>query len=378
MKNDTRKNYIFSIAFFTLTFFNLFVPNTSAQSIILLALVVVSAIISKFYIKGKNINNLNKKTVAILVGVLSIIYVAILYLLGFVYSFYKNPIAFGLTSFFKRVLPYLVLVICSEIIRKVCITREKKIPIFFTTMGLILAEITIHLGTYSLINFQEILTLVGYVIFSSISTNLLMNYMIKRYGVIPNILYRVITTVYVYTFPILPDVYLFFQSVYKIIYPYIIYLILDNSFEMNVFRKAKDEKRVNIIFIIFGILVIIGFVMLISCEFRYGLMAIGSSSMATSINKGDAIIYEEYESQNLQIGDIIVFNKNNVKTIHRIVEIQKKKNEIIYYTKGDNNQNIDDGFVTADDIIGVCKFRIIYIGWPTVLLSEFITNIGMA
>lgn len=35
-----------------------------------------------------------------------------------------------------------------------------------------------------------------------------------------------------------------------------------------------------------------GIIMLISCQFRYGILVIGSGSMTGTINKGDAIIYE--------------------------------------------------------------------------------------
>ena len=370
MKKDSKKIHIFSGILFTLTLFNLFVPNTFVQLWSLVIFLVMFTILSKIFIKDKNVDNINKKTVVCLVSVLSVVYVVFLYLLGLYSGFYKKSINFGITSLLQRLLPYSVIVICSEIIRNIFVSKGKKHITIITTISLIFIEVTTYLGLYSLWNLQEILMLVGYVIFSAISTNLLMNYMVKRYGIIPNILYRIITTVYIYIFPLLPNVYLFFQSVYRIIYPYAIYLILESSFEINNFKKAREEKKSNIITFIIGITMILGIVMLVSCKFRYGLIAVGSSSMAGSIDKGDAVVYEEYKNQNLQKEDVIVFYKGNVKTIHRIVEVQKKNGEIIYYTKGDNNQTTDKGFITDKDIIGIVKFRIIEIGWPTVWLSE--------
>lgn len=81
------------------------------------------------------------------------------------------------------------------------------------------------------------LVLIGYITIPSISSNLLCNYMVKKYGLIPNIFYRIITGIYIYIFSVLPDIYMFFQSIYKIIFPYIIYVIIDDLFENNKFKK---------------------------------------------------------------------------------------------------------------------------------------------
>ena len=45
----------------------------------------------------------------------------------------------------------------------------------------------------------------------------------------------------------------------------------------------------------------------------------------------------------------------------------------IFYTKGDNNEFVDNWEVYEDDIIGVVKFRIKYLGWPSVLLNDLLS-----
>lgn len=92
--------------------------------------------------------------------------------------------------------------------------------------------------------------------------------------------------------------------------------------------------------------------------------------MAGSINKGDAIFFEQYRGQKLEEGQVIVFLKDNVQTIHRIDDIQILNGETIYYTKGDNNQQKDEGYRIEQDIKGIVKFRLLYIGWPTVWLNQ--------
>lgn len=96
--------------------------------------------------------------------------------------------------------------------------------------------------------------------------------------------------------------------------------------------------------------------------------------MTGEINKGDAVIFEQYDGQPLLNGQIVVFNKDNKKIIHRIIDIQTLKGEEVYYTKGDANQQKDQDYITADDVIGIVKLRVIKIGWPTIWLSEIIKN----
>jgi signal peptidase I len=96
--------------------------------------------------------------------------------------------------------------------------------------------------------------------------------------------------------------------------------------------------------------------------------------MTGSINKGDAIIFEQYKGQELEEGQVIIFYKDNIQTIHRIQDIQLLNGETIYYTKGENNQQKDDGYRIEQDIIGVVKFKLIYIGWPTIWVKQLFST----
>jgi signal peptidase I len=110
--------------------------------------------------------------------------------------------------------------------------------------------------------------------------------------------------------------------------------------------------------------------MLISCQFRFGALVVGSSSMSDSINKGDVIIYDDNEIKNLKIGDVIVFNRGSTKIVHRIVNMKTVNNEYIYYTKGDNNSTEDEGYVNKNDIYGKVVTSIPKIGMPTLYLHD--------
>ena len=72
----------------------------------------------------------------------------------------------------------------------------------------------------------------------------------------------------------------------------------------------------------------------------------------------------------LEVNDVIIFNREDIKTVHRIISIDSFNGETRYYTKGDANVVLDDGYVIKDDIIGTTIFRIRYIGYPTLWLRD--------
>lgn len=93
--------------------------------------------------------------------------------------------------------------------------------------------------------------------------------------------------------------------------------------------------------------------------------------MTGTINKGDAIIYEKLdEDEKIEIGDIIVFKSENIRVIHRVIDKKDTGAEIKYYTKGDANPEVDEGYRTEEDIIGKTRARIPYIGEVTLMLNE--------
>lgn len=374
MKKDKLIEYIFAIILCSLLFFDLFVLNVFNNKHILAMFLLIYLIICKIFVKSRKIESINTKKVILLMIVFAILYILILYIVGIFTGFYKNSISFTIKELYNRILPLTAIIIISELIRNTFVTRNDKKSTIIITIALILVDITTYINLYNSFNLEEVLALIGYVVLSSISTNLLCNYVVKRYAYLPNILYRIITIIYIYIFGILPDIYLFFQSVYRIIYPYIIYLIIDFAFPTDNFKVALKNKKTNFIGLLITIIISINIVLLVSCKFRYGIMVVGSSSMTGSIDKGDAVIFEQYDGQELKEGEVIIFSKDDILTIHRIQDVQILNGQAIYYTKGDANQQQDDGYRTHKDITGVVKLKINYIGWPTIWINELFSN----
>lgn len=368
------KKLVFGLILLSLVFFTLFVPSNYSKEILVLILFISTIVSLTFFKKAKTFST-DEKKVVIQMTVFACIYVMGLYLIGIYSGFYKNPVVSNIKIELKYVILSAIIIVLSEIIRYALVSKKDKYSTTIVTTAIIIIDIILYAQIYDITNLNDFLTVLGLVVFASIAENLLFNYTCIRFGYKPIIIYRLITVLYAYIIPILPEIYTYFKSIIRIIFPYLVFLFIENIYaskKIIVNRLTKTKKIISSLSIILlGILL----TMLISCKFYIGMISVGSNSMKNSINKGDAVVFTKYTDQELKVGDIIIFNKNNINVIHRIINIEDVNNEIRYTTKGDNNNTKDLGYITDSDIIGISKLRLRYIGYPSILLMDFFNSI---
>lgn len=85
-----------------------------------------------------------------------------------------------------------------------------------------------------------------------------------------------------------------------------------------------------------------------------------SGSMIPEIQIGDVVLVKETE--NVHVGDIIAFRRDSSVIVHRIVKEMNIKGNVMYQTKGDNNNIEDAELVDVSTIEGVSTGKIPYIG----------------
>lgn len=370
MKKDKIKVYILEFMLCIIFFFTLFVSSTYLRTITALLLVLSFLLVRKIVHK-RNIISLHHKQVTILVGLLSVVFLLIFYLLGLYFGYVKSLVTFNLWTLLLMVIPTAIIIIFSEIIRNIFMSEKSIMSKILTTIFLILIDLTLYTTVGQFTTFEGFVDVIGFSLLASIANNLLWNYTSVRFGYRPSIVFRLTITLYEFIIPIVPNVFMYFRCFLRIVYPYIIYLILEVLYaKKNFIVSVKDKKRDNIISVIILTIMIL-MIMLISCEFRYGLLVIGTGSMAGTIEVGDAVLYERYDNQNIKEQQIIIFERDEIRVVHRIVDIKDVNGVRRYYTKGDANKQNDSGYLTKDDIWGVVKFKVKYIGYPTLMLREF-------
>lgn len=368
---------VLEIILSVLLFFNLFISKSVDTTYTLVWLTVFLTLSLFVYgYRAPSKRNL-KESLLIIVG-MSTILIGTFYLVGFKTGFsvsyssiFKNYI---LTSTWIKVF---LIVILSEILRYIIIQNHERKKIYdYIILGLMLVimvfiDISTAVKIFTLTSFNQIYEFFALILIQSISKNLLLNYISKRNGAIPGIVYRFIIDLHIYFLPIIPRINIFIKAVILLIFPYIVYTVLNKimgTVKIEPARKKKNNYLATAIsLVVFGALV-----MLVSREFRYAMIAIGSDSMIGEFNKGDAVIYEQFDKyeESLKVGDVIVFVKNGVMIVHRINDIYTIDGMKAYRTKGDANKTADNWIVTQDDIIGVYKAKVLFIAWPSVLLNE--------
>lgn len=383
MKNNKLKLYLLEILLFIILFVALIVSSKISYITISLILLVYT-IILKLLVKNTKKLSIYKKQIFITLLAFALIYIGVFYLFGlYVYDFSKAPTILGLTTTYKFIIPLTLIIISTEVIREAFISQNEKIHILkkeinilqpMTFINTVLIDIIIYARVYDITKFEDFLTLMGFILFASISCNMFYNYITKRYGKNGVIGYKLLTILYLYIIPIIPNMYIYFRSFLRMIYPYIMYLILEHTYSKTNFAVAYKDKRKNIIGITITLILATLITMLISCKFKYGILVIGSESMTGTINIGDTIIYEQYKNQEIKKGDIIVFKTRGITVIHRVINIENINNEIRYITKGDANEQEDDEYQTSNNIIGIKKLKIKFIGYPSLWIRELFTK----
>lgn len=374
MKKDKKVSYILESILCIILFFALFVPNIFTR-VAVAVILTIYMIITRKILQKRNILSIYHKQATLLMLLLGIAYLVIFYLMGLYFGYYNAIIKLSISSIINTILPLTLIIITSEVIRGIFLANKSIASKILIIISMVLVDLAIYTNIYQITTLNGFVDIMSFTVFAAISCNLLYNYISTRFGSKPVIVFRLITVLYAYIIPIIPNVYIFFRSFLRIVYPYIIYLILEQCYSKDNFVVATKDKKKNIIITVILSIIMVFIIMLISCKFKYGMLVIATESMTGTINKGDAVIFEAYDEQKISEGQVIIYEREGIQIVHRVIEMEQVNGETRYYTKGDSNQQVDKGYVTEKEIVGISKFRIMYIGYPTIWLRDIFTKV---
>lgn len=360
--------FAFVIVFLLL---NLLVLNISAK-LQLLPIFIIIFLLSFIFFKFRKDKTYARIQVTITMLLIGIVQIVLYLLTGFLEGFSKNAISMSFNRFLTVILPIILILVVIELLRYMISVKFEKnnlIRILSITM-FVLFDVTLFGSNVNFNSLDSVLEFLGITFFPSLVSNIVFDDMVVKYGYKPILVYRLLTTLYYYMLPIVPNMYILFRAIARIVIPLIFYFILSYMYDRVTFQEAlKVKPKISISSIIILILVII-MAGLISCEFRYGILTIGSGSMTGTLNKGDIAFFEKFNGQELEIGDIIIFKRGKRNIVHRITQVGLFNDEYVYITKGDKNKVEDNGYVYQKDIQGIVHYRIKYIGYPSIWIRN--------
>ena len=371
MNKDKKVLYTMSIIAFAVL---LVIFAVTARNSVIFAAAAMALITPAFciLIKKRGSLSINKREVLLLTTVIAALYVIIMLIAGTFVTSYKNPYFVNVERLLKIIIPSAVVIIASEIIRYVLLCQKNKFANIVSWLICVMAEVLMFSGVAEFESFNHFMDLVGMTLFPAVSSNVYYHYVAKRFGALPNVSFRLVSTLYVYFIPIYSEIPSALHASIKILLPLMMLALTSALFEKKKRNAIVKGKKVSLIGTVVAVAVVISTAMLISCQFRFGAIVIATESMTGEINKGDMIIYERYDGQPIKEGQVIVFMSYDVRIIHRVVKIEHIGNEVRYYTKGDANEEQDQGYVTEADIVGLTDMKLSYVGYPTLWLRELL------
>lgn len=322
----------------------------------------------------------NKKKIIVLVTIVSLLYQVINYAFwGMTNGFVKSIYTINLTFFINLIIPLILVILTSEVLRHQMLTKGKSSTLIFitTTILFIIVDLCLNISAYNITGSKGIIEIILALLLPSIVKNLFLSYLSFNYGYTSPIVYRIIVEVAFLFLPYYLDIPIYIETITNILLPFI--LLISVTYLVKIYKKnivkEKSTKYSKIRTIISLIIIFISliFFALISGVFKYTIVAIGSDSMNPVISRGDAVILQKTKNySSLKEGNIIIYKKEGKIVIHRIVEIKKEKDKYYFITKGDANKTVDTWLVREEEIIGKSLFKVNYVGYPTIWFSEYL------
>lgn len=377
MKKNEKRILLLEIITLLFLILNVFVKNILTEYTIFFFLLVLF-LISIYLVGFEKQKILVEKRVLKQIIFYTLSFLIIKYGLGLLVGFLSTSYSLTIVNIFKNSFPILLIIIVEELYRyNICKKGEKnKLIIYISVIIFTLIDVSLIISNYNLNDLESTLKLLITVVCPNIFKNAMLSDFSKKYGFKSCIIYQLIMNLYIYIIPIFPNLDEYLESIVMSLLPMFILIFVNMQFEM---KTAEDIINKHVISKIFsGILIsiIIITICLFSNLFPWWIAIIGSGSMTPTINVGDAIIIDkisEKEISKLEVGDILVFKVDKSIYTHRIVNIDVKNDEYYIKTKGDRKGNVvDDWIIRNKDIIGTVKFKISYIGYPTVWLNNLL------
>lgn len=339
-------------------------------SIITFGIILLGSLL--YYGKKKDNNIFKWNATKIVVSVL-IFYYAIILILGIQLGFSKTLFSLNIKNILVGGVPVLIITLIAEYLKFVLIRNNfiNKKAIYILTVLMIIFNVIINLP--NTMNWgYEVFAFICMVIFPIVAQEILSVYLIYNYGFLPSIVYKLTMNLYLYLTPISTNLGDYLYSVVNIIIPYTIYKTLKKTMIKE--EKQKNNNKINKVsssFLTIPVMIFL-FIMiiLVSGITNYQMIAIASNSMYPIYQRGDAVIFKKVEAASIKEGDILVFSNGNIIVTHRVAKIKESEGNLYFYTKGDANNALDAEPVKQENVLGIVKNKIKYIGYPTIIINE--------
>ena len=323
----------------------------------------------------------NSFDAAILIGGFQI---ALLIIAGLFIGFGKSPYAFTPLSIITNVIFVFSLLFGIELSRAYLIKRgvstRKNITLLLGVSALFFMFILIQPSEFSAINVNEpaeSVKFIGETIIPLLAMGLFASYLAYLGGALPAIGYMGILQCFQWFSPALPDLPWALTAIIGTIAPAIGFLVIQNSIQLSYERSGRARKKMKDPALSWTAVASICLVFVFFSTGFFGVQptVIYSGSMQPAIGVGDVVLIKEVPTDEIQTGDIIQFQRDNVTIINRVKEIYDDEDSTLYITQGDDNDDPDLEPVFSTQINGKSVFTLPKVGWISIFFKSILRPI---
>ncbi len=384
MENNNKRYFLIVIVLIVSKFLTMNLLGEFGIYIIVPSLFLFLAIL--FYhlidINNNRKNFINSYEVLSVILFTSIFYLIVYFVLGIPLGYSKNLLGTSKTLLYINIFRKFSTIVALTYLKHLYVNKLNVVKGLKETVVYIFLFALLEANSLNVIHILSSLANVFDFLFNRLFilllTNTLSFYLIRKGGFLPAIMYESITNLPLLFLAVLPNVDNTMLTILTFCLVLITYLIVEYKIERvsNINKKKYREKTS-----LLGFLIVLGLNTSIVL-FYFGVfpivpVSIITNSMYPEILPGDLVLVNKnYEPEDIVVGTIIHFKKENYSVVHRVIEIETNGKETFYITKGDNNQSKDFNPVMTDSILGIVKHKIPYFGYPSYVYNKYFNNNG--
>jgi len=308
------------------------------------------------------------------------IYLIGYYLSGLYFGYKKSIYSHSIIHLISNFVFYILVIMLQEYTRSRLVNNTRSSLVYCIITAMFIALSFNYAIVYSNFASGELgFKFIASQIYPTIIKGVLCSFLVRLGSYELSLMFLLPIKILEYIAPVVPDLDWFIIVAFDSALVILVYYYIYYEHMINIERFTRKEiKAGNPKSTIVSVVFVIAFTFFVAGFFPVQPVALMSNSMKPYIKRGDVVLVKKLKKEdlkNLCIGDVIEYSVKNNTVVHRIISITKASNgELEFITKGDANSTPDAFPVKEDQIIGITKHYIPYIGYPSVIFSEKILH----
>jgi signal peptidase len=293
-------------------------------------------------------------------------------LLGFGYSPYSHQPLHILGNLF-----YLSTMLVAVEISRAYLVRVFSLgnrTLAVVTTSLLFACLSIPVAKYtSVVDAPSLFKFYGVTFLPALSEHLLASFLTLLGGPVVPIAYRVVLQAFEWLSPVLPNLPWTVTAFLGTMAPAFGLIVIRNQILPLPTSSREDQKREKQLSTSWVLATGIAVALL---WFNTGLFGIQPTivsgvSMSPTLDAGDVVITRDVPAEEIEVGDIIRFRRQDIQIIHRVVDVEKESGRYYFVTQGDAN-NVEDPPVLEGQLEGKVILIVPKVGWVSIGVRRLI------